>query len=192
MRLRYNKEQNTTVKFVVPLFEMLGWDPLTADMEFEYFIPGEKKRGGRVDVALFAGKSKTPKFLIEVKPFQNESVDNRWTRVQIFKYLVKSGSNYGILTNGQELVVYSRQHVRPDYKRARKFFSLKVDDFVRYEGILRVLSKDMVENGKFDKLAKAYHSNRYWSWRKDNLSGDKTRDEYRLPLEFAAKINDAG
>lgn len=187
---RYNDEQNATVKFVVPLFEMLGWNPLTTDMEFEYLIPGEKGEKGKVDVALFAGKSKTPKFLIEVKPFQDELDEGE---TQIVEYLVKSGFDYGIVTNGRELVVYSRQHVRPDYKRARKFFSLKVDDFVRYEGVLRVLSKGMIENGKFDELAKAYHSDRYWSWKKENRSGGKIHDEYRLQLEFAAKIiNDAG
>lgn len=188
MRTRYNKEQNATVKFVIPLFSMLGWDPLTADMEFEYFIPGEKKRGGKVDVALFVGRSKAPKFLIEVKPFQNKSVDNRWTQVQIFRYLVKSKSYYGIVTNGRELVLYGKRYVRPDYKRPRKFLSLKADDFVKYEKVLRVFSKSMVKNGEFDKLAKAYNSNLYWSWRKNNLSGNKTYDEYQLPLEFAVNF----
>ncbi len=79
---QYDKEQNTLVKFVVPLLELLGWDPWWIDVGFECALWDEREgRGKRVDCALYLldgeqlvpGRPK-PKILVEVKPFQRDEV----------------------------------------------------------------------------------------------------------------------
>src|SRR3989338_10058054 len=66
----FKLEQNTTIKFVVPLLNILGWNHLQNDMGFEYPVRGRKKR--RCDIALYTDypKLKTPKVLVEIKRIQ--------------------------------------------------------------------------------------------------------------------------
>lgn len=215
----FNREQNTTVKFIIPLLEMLGWDPLSSndkDVEFEYHLRDKKHKTRHVDVALYlhAKNPKIPKILIEVKPIKDPNKnDMRGPTLQVFRDYLRAGKvTYGILTNGAELIVFDRRFVRHDYNKARILFSLKWKDFLEFSDVLWLLSKDMVKNGTFDKLARVYHSDEYWKkwWdplkdmiknrRFDKLTkiyqskeywkektSDKKGIEYLLPLVFAKK-----
>ncbi len=178
---QFNKEQNTVIKFVVPLLEILGWKCFSAEVEveFEYFI----KKGGRVDVALYTQNKEIPKILIEVKPIQD---DIRNAATQMFRsYLVNSQVHYGITTNGKSLMLFDKFRVRRQYQRARLLFGLNSKDFVQYNGVLSVLSKDSVTKGLLDGLVDAYHHREYWEWRKINK---KKHAKNILPLIFAREF----
>ena len=216
----FNKEQNTTVKFVIPLLEMLGWDHLSRDVEFEYHLK-DKKRGTRhVDIALYLYDTnpKRPKIVVEVKPIpRTNQFDIKGPTRQIFRdYLRANKVAFGILTNGMELIVFTGRFVRHDSKRARTLFRLKLEDFIEFSDVLWLLSKEMIENQRFDKLAKMLQSHdQYWKswffpkrdmikhkkfhelaeickykneeyWRKK--TGSKELNEYILPLVFAKKF----
>jgi len=192
----FNKEQNTLIKFVVPLFQILGWCPFSvdpADMEFEYYIRDKSTNRRRsVDIALYSGNAKTPKFLVEIKPIQDKDKIDKLGKTklekaagQLYKYYFKNSNVvYGIVTNGAELKVYSKRFVTEKSGRARELFSLRYKDFVDYSDILSVLSKEKVEADEFDRLAKAYQTKQYADWKKSSKTGDSEHDDYILPLKF--------
>lgn len=183
---KFNKEENTTVKFVVPLFTMLGWDTLR-DMEFEYYIANKDKKGGRfVDIVLYINNK--PKILIEVKPIQDE-LDK--ASKQIFRYLSDSGIPYGIVTNGKELVVFSGKYCGKSCERGRELFHFRIDgeqkknDFIVYRDIFSAISKKCIENGIFDALVQALQKKEYWDWKK----AEKNRySDTQMPLEFSRQF----
>ena len=160
---------------------MLGWNSYSKDMEFEYLIYEKKGRIRHADIALSLKNCERPKILVEIKPVQHKILGSS----QIFKYIRDAGVTYGVITNGKELKIYDRRYVRHNYKRGRKLFSLKLEDFVRYNDVLSLLSKHAVEKGMLDKLAQAYHSKYYWKWYRSNKTGELARDKYELPLKFA-------
>lgn len=179
----FNKEINTVIKFVVPLLNLLGWDSLSEEVEFEYL----DSAGGRADIALYINN--VPKILIEVKPIQNPFKDKYPTK--IFNYISKARIKYGIATNGKEIILYDNYRVRKEYKRGSKLFSLKLDDFIEYSNVLLLLSKDMVEKGVLDKFATTFHrdNNNFYKWRKSKMkAGDSNYNEYILRLEFAKEF----
>ncbi len=196
----FNKEQNTVIKFVAPLFQILGWCPFSVnpvDMEFEYYIHDKSTNRRRsVDIALYSGNPKTPKFLVEIKPIQDKDKIDRLGKTnleeaasQLYKYYFKNSNVvYGIVTNGAELKVYSKKFVTKKSGIARELFSLKYKDFVDYSDILSVLSKGKVEADEFDQLAKAYQTKQYADWKKNSKIGNAEHDDYILPLEFARKF----
>lgn len=183
---RFNKEENTMVKFVIPFFKMLGWDDLypSKEMEFEYFVG----RGiGSADIALYVDNFNLPKILVEVKPIQD--IFKKKYPTKIFKYISKGKIKYGIAINGEELIFYDNYRVRHDYRRGGKLLSLKLDDFDKYNDVLLLFSKKMVkkEKGLLDKFAKEYHSrdSGFYIWRKSRKTGNSLHDEYILRLDFA-------
>ncbi len=186
---QYNKEQNTTIKFIIPLFEILGWDPHSRDMEFEYLIYDKNKSARHADIALYVRNSEHPKIIVEIKPIQHKTLGSS----QIFKYIRDAKVTYGIMTNGRELKIYDRRFCRADSGRAKKLLGLKAEDFIRYKNVLLMLSKRMVEKGEFDKLAKAYCSTTYVPWVKlQRIKLQKPRlskfDKYELPLKYASEF----
>ncbi len=150
---KYDKEQNTVIKFVVPLFELLGWGPLYKDMEFEYAVRNKKgQKLGRADIALYIKDSEKPIILVEIKPIQGKLGEGR----QLFKYLKAEGINYGIYTNGNEFRLLDKRYTQPSYA-PHTLFMLEARQFNKYRRVLRVLSKESVKRKKLDKLANLYH-----------------------------------
>lgn len=176
---RYNKEENTMIKFVVPFFNLLGWDHLTREMEFEYFVGSGV---GLSDIALYIEKFEIPKILVEVKPIQNNFVEKYPTK--IFKYISRAKVKFGIALNGKELILYDNYRVRHNYRRGSRLLTLKANDFVDYCDVVSLFSKNSVKSGRLDKFAKFYHSN-FYEWRKPQKKGNSLYDEYVLRLAFA-------
>lgn len=182
----FNKEQNTTIKFIIPLLEILGWEPRSKDVEFEYHLKDKKHRTRRVDIALYLYDTnpKRPKIIVEVKPIPRTSqFDLKGPTHQIFRdYLRANKVVYGILTNGMELIVFSGRFVRHDSKRARTLFRLKLKDFIEFSDVLWILSKEMIKNGTFDELMEIFQSgDKYWrSWFKPNRDMIKLKKFHKL------------
>ena len=208
----FKTEQNTIAKFVIPLLEILGWGFLSQDVGFEYHLKDKRHKTRHVDIALylFDKNPKIPKILIEVKRIQN---DIKNAGEQIFRHQLSGGKvTYAIATNGRELIVFDKWRVRHDSKRARTLFALKLEDFIEFSDVLWLLSKDSIESGRFDKLAKIYKPHdEYWQpwffpmrdmiknkefdklakiyktdWEKK--TGSKEQNEYMLRLVFAKKF----
>lgn len=177
-KIRFNKEENTMIKFVIPLFEMLGWKRLDQEMEFEYYVKGY----GLADIALYTDEyNDRPKILVEVKPIQDEFKD-KWP-TKIFQYISTSKVKHGVATNGKEIILYDRFRVRHDYKRGRRLLCLKLEDFERYSDILLLFSKRMIKNNVLDRFSEHYHE--FYKWRKERKTGNRSHDEYKLRLDFA-------
>lgn len=183
---RFNKEENTMVKFVIPFFKMLGWHDLypSKEMEFEYFVG----RGiGSADIALYVGNFTKPKILVEVKPIQNEFKERYPTK--IFQYISKAKVKFGIATNGEELILYDNYRVRHDSKRGSRLFSIKFKDFRKYGDILLLLSKRKVGKGDLDKFASEYRKMKFYDWEKMKRESSRSRySRYGMRLEFSRKV----
>lgn len=180
---QFNKEQNTVIKFVAPLLNILKWDVLSKEVEFEYLNPS----GGRADIALYINGK--PQILIEVKPIQNK-FKKEWP-TKIFDYMSKAKIKYGIETNGDEVTLYDNYRVKSNCKRGSKLFSIRSDDFITYSVVLWLLSKDMVEKGELDRFATAFHrtNDNFYKWRESRKRPrDSNYNEYTLRLEFAKEF----
>lgn len=175
---QFNKEQNTVVKFVIPLLRILGWDCLSAEVEFEYYV----QKRGRADIALYVRDEEIPKILIEVKPIQ-DNINNAATQM-FSRYLAGTKVSFGITTNGKLLMLFDKFRVKKQYQKARLLFSLKMEDFDKYNDVLSVLSRDSVQSGVLDKLAKAYHYE-YSKWCQQYK---RKYNDYSSPLIFAQEF----
>ncbi len=183
---RFNKEDNITVKFVAPLLQMLGWDTLCDEVEFQHPVLGKTKKGKHVDVALYKQNSTIPIILIEVKPMQHLKLEKADS--QLFQsYLKNCKTFYGITTNGIELKLFSKRFVTKSSGKARELFCLRLNDFLVFKDVLNVLSKEFVESDRLNQLSKAMQSKdyAYWrrNWRRKMKKGDQERD-YKLPLKY--------
>lgn len=178
---RYNMEQNTMIKFVIPLLEILGWSRLYQEMEFEYRVKGFKK--GRVDIALFTDKSRKPRTFVEVKPITG-ATSGLEKATQLLGYLKKTPVKYGIYTNGKEIRVIGKQGVRDGFLPTT-LFHLRAEDFVKNKDILGLLSKISVAKEVLDKLAVNFQKN-FCRWKKQNKTQHKNnKTDYELRLMYA-------
>lgn len=184
---RCNLESNTTIKFVIPLLQILGWDHLSKDMEFEYAVSGRGLvRPRRVDIALYGRDSKRPKVLVEIKRFQTDL----GTGCQLRRYLYATRIKHGIYTNGEEIRLISNR--TPIKNEPEALFTLKCKDFLNYKDVLAVFSKNSVESGRLDKLVKSYHTKKFWQLlkeRKKQIKQSQNKDiKYVSRLELAKEL----
>lgn len=143
--LRTN-EENTIIKFILPLLEILGWDQASDEVEYQRTL----KAMGRTDIILkIEGK---PVVIIEAKKFNSELNDVHMK--QAMRY--KTHARWIIITNGKELRLYDR---RKRSKWGREFFSLKYDSYKEYSDLLELISRKKIE-----KLALI--SDKYLEWKK--------------------------
>lgn len=181
-----NDERNTTVKFIIPLLNILDWNHLSRDMEFEHRVQGrETKRLTRVDIALYTEDSIKPKIFVEIKRIEDELGTGR----QVLRYLHAEGVKYGIYTNGREIRLLDNR--TPTKYAPEGLFCIRVGDFVKYHKVLDVLSKESIETGKLDKLAECYHSKNFWDFVKKKereIEVSKRKElKYGLRLDYAKR-----
>ena len=138
-------ESTTIARFILPMFNILGWDPSSGDVELECKIKG----AGRPDIALKIDNE--IKYLVEAK-ILNKELSGRCIP-QVGKYIMKRRSSirWAILTNGTELRVYD---VRFRSKHPRLFFKLSLDNLGKYFDILWLLSRGKIY--KLDTVADRY------------------------------------
>jgi len=178
----YNHEKNTTIKLILPLFAILGWDPLSKDMEFEFPVYRKKTKKishDHVDIALYTNKSKKPRIIVEIKPIQKDLTRG----TQLLRYLRNAKISHGIYTNGREIKLIGMPGVRHGFAPSVLFHLKNLDDFLEYKDVLWLLSKDSFKKGRLDKLVKFYHNGReYPKWRRDYRKKypDVSRDRLRL------------
>lgn len=188
----FHKEQNTTIRFIVPLLQLLGWDPLSnaTDIEFEYDAKNkELKKRGSADIALYGKSRSKPKIIIEVKRIQDEEGK---TGKQVLRYLKAKGIKFGIYTNGQEIKLIDNR--TPVKYIPEGLFTIKVKDFIKYKEVLAIFSKESVQKTEaLEDLARDFHSKNFWGGVKEQervkgkTKAQKAEDKYYLRLDYAKR-----
>jgi hypothetical protein len=177
---KFSMEQNTIIKFTVPLLEALGWDTKSELVEFEYTVKsvGERIRKIRVDVALYVPGHSTPQVLVEVKRMRKPFESGKY----LLRYLNKNSKvKYGIFTNGEELKLIDNT-TRKDFEPSG-LFSIRAEDFHNWPEALSLLSFDSVKEGVLNDFVEAYHD-KFWGWHNEEIKSKKHTD-YELRLIFA-------
>jgi hypothetical protein len=146
---RYSLEKNTTVKFIIPLFSILGWDPFSKEMEFEYPVlraKSGKSHSDHVDIALYINNNKKPRIIVEIKPILNDLTRGS----QLLRYLQNARISQGIYTNGKEIKLISMQGVRHGFSPRVLFHLKNLDDFIEYKEVLWLFSKESFKKNKIE------------------------------------------
>lgn len=141
-------EENTKVKIVQPLIELLGWEVYSSEVELEY--PMQIGRGNaRADYALQIDD--VPVVFIEAKGCDSTLTDS--DRSQLASYMRQKGVDWGLLTNGERFEVLKRRtdSSRPEEVSLAEFPLEELDE---NWSVIRLLSKDLVETGEADTIAR--------------------------------------
>ena len=134
----YNEEQ-TKKNFILPLFEILGWDITTDEVRAE-----ESASGGRVDYA-FKLEGVT-KFYVEAKSIKANLEEGKY-HDQLVEYAYNKDVNWGILTDFEDLKIFNALEETPSP------ISFSYKDYLKDFDILWLLSKESFQTGEIDKLA---------------------------------------
>lgn len=159
-------EQNTKVKLIQPLLELLGWDIYSADVELEY--PMQIGRGNtRADYALQLENA--PVVFIEAKGCDNSLSEG--DRGQLTSYMRQKGVDWGLLTNGARFELFRRRQdsSRPDEVSLAQF---SLEELSENWSTLKLLSKELVETGEAETIAHRIEARRHAVQR---LQGEKER-----------------
>jgi hypothetical protein len=126
---RYIGETNVLIKLVLPFIEILGWNPQSREVAFEYRV--SKNNRERVDLALFRNAEPKPRLLIEVK---RGKLKEHARTVQMPAYLKQARVKFGILTNGRRIMLFNRYRKNP-------LFDESLQNFVKNRFLIRVISR---------------------------------------------------
>lgn len=149
-------EESAKFKIIAPILKSLGWDMFGPQVLLEYSV-GDKKAGGRVDIALRGSESVVA--LIEAKA---PGVDLSSHITQVLGYAFHEGVDICVLTTGLEWWLYlPREKGQPE---ERKFGVLHVlndpvdelaDDLEAFLGSHALEAGDAVSQAK--RVLKAQH-----------------------------------
>ena len=140
-------EQNTKVKLIQPLIELLGWDVYSSEVELEYSM--QIGRGNtRADYALLLEDA--PVVFIEAKGCDTTLSDAE--RSQLKSYMRQTGVDWGLLTNGKTFEILKRRTdvTRPDEVTIG---TPSISELADEYDLLKLLSKQLVESGEAGRIA---------------------------------------
>ena len=141
-------EQNTKVKIVQPLIDLLGWDVYSGEVELEY--PMQIGRGNtQADYALQL--EGVPVVFIEAKGCDSTLSESDIS--QLASYMRQKGVDWGLLTNGNQFEVLKRRtdSSRPEEVTLAEF---PLEDLDENWSVVRLLAKDLVETGEANTIAR--------------------------------------
>lgn len=141
-------EENTKVRLVQPLLELLGWDFYSTEVELEYTVP-MASGSTHVDYALLIGDS--PVMFVEVKPVRSDLTSGNIR--QLKSYMRQElDVDWGILTNGKTFEVLTKgRHQNSGEEVSVVQFDL--DDLAENPEMLELLSKESIRSGRADEIA---------------------------------------
>ena len=141
-------EENTKVKLVQPFLELLGWDPVSTEVELEYTV---KMASGstHVDYALLIGDS--PVVFVEAKPARSDLTTKE---VQQLKSYMRQelDVDWGVLTNGKSFEVLTKNQYQSGGEEV-SVVRFDLDDLSENPGVLELLTKESIRSGKSDEIA---------------------------------------
>ena len=140
-------EENTKVKLIQPLIELLDWNVYSSEVELEY--PIQIGRGNtRADYALLLEGA--PVIFVEAKGSDTTLSDS--DRSQLASYMRQKGVDWGLLTNGNEFEILKRREEspRPDETVLAEF---ELKDLSENWSVLKLLSRGLIETGEAQTIA---------------------------------------
>lgn len=142
-------EENTKVKLIQPFIDLLGWDFYSTEVQLEYTVQ-MGTQSSKVDYALMVGD--TPVVFIEAKPARSDLSESDVRQLQ--SYMRQELSvDWGVLTNGKVFEILS---VNGDDRREGEtsIATFDLDEVAQNPEILEILTKDAIQSGRADEIAK--------------------------------------
>jgi len=145
---QYNEER-TKIAFILPVLEVLGWNPRTDEV-----LPEQATLTGRADFGLRIG-GKT-KIYVEIKSI-NKSLDgydiikgkHRSYSEQAINYAWSMKSDWALLTNFEEIRLFDSHVTKPENGIVWKT-SIKFNEYVSRYDELWLISKTSIASGALD------------------------------------------
>jgi hypothetical protein len=141
-------EENTKVKLVQPFLELLGWDPISTEVELEFTV--QMASGStHVDYALLIGDS--PVVFVEAKPARSDLTTEEIK--QLKSYMRQElDVDWGVLTNGKSFEVLTKNQYQNGGEEV-SVVQFDLDGLSENPGVLELLTKESIRSGKSDEIA---------------------------------------
>lgn len=163
-------EENTKVKIIQPLIDLLGWDVFSEEVKLEYSM---QIGSGSTHADYALQLEGTPVVFIEAKGCDSTLSDS--DRSQLSSYMRQKGVDWGLLTNGDHLEVIKRRTDSPHPEEVT-LADFPIEELSQNWSVVQLLSKDLVQTEEADKIARRIRSRksavRILSEKKDSL-GDE-------------------
>jgi len=144
-KLKLYSEEQTKKDFILPLFEILGWDVYSrSEVSAEETISSE-----RVDYGFYLNDR--IKFYLEAKRFNVDIHDEKFAN-QAIKYSFNKGATWAVLTNFETLIVFNAQDIEGKLSDKR-FFEINCAEFLDRFDQLNLLSKESFKTDLLDQEA---------------------------------------
>src|SRR3990167_2366306 len=149
-RLRTYSEEDTIQGFILPLFEILGWDIRNKE---EVSSQDHIKGSGRPDHTFKING--ITQFYLESKKL-NEDLDNEKFAFQTINYSWNTGVTYAVLTDFESIKVFNAQRIDKTELMDKLVFELSYDKYVFDFETLWLLSKQEFRDKKLDIFAEKH------------------------------------
>ncbi len=144
--LKKYTEEETKKDFILPLFEILGWDVFNKkEVSAEEGI----KSAGRVDYGFYIDSK--PKFYLECKALKADLHDVKFAK-QSISYSWNKGVTWAVLTDFESIKVFNTQNIS-ETLAGKMLFEIPYKEFVDRLDQLQLLSKDSFEKGLINEYA---------------------------------------
>lgn len=142
---KYNEEE-TKKDFILPLFQILGWDVFDSN---EVSAEESQSSGGRVDYGFYIDSR--PKFYLEAKPFKAD-IQNEDYAKQAIRYSWNKGITWAILTNFKRIIVFNASNT-DGLLGDKLLFSINYSEYLERFDQLWQLSREAFKEDSIDKYA---------------------------------------
>ncbi len=144
-KLKFYTEEEAKKDFILPLFEILGWDVYgRTEVSAEETISSE-----RVDYGFYLDDR--IKFYLEAKKFSVDIHDEKFAN-QAIRYSFNKGATWAVLTNFTTLIVFNAQHIN-GMLHDKRFFEMTYSQYLERIDQLELLSKKAFKENLLDKEA---------------------------------------
>lgn len=145
-QLKKYSEEQTKKDFIMPLFEVLGWDVFSKN---EVSAEESIKSAGRVDYGFYLNER--PKFYLEVKPLDANLLEIKYAE-QAIKYSWNKSVVWAVLTNFKSIKVFNAQNISETLS-GKLLFEISYSEYIERFEQLWLLSKESFEKELINKYA---------------------------------------
>ena len=149
-KLKTYSEEDTIQGFVLPLFEILGWDIRNKE---EVSSQDHIKGSGRPDFNLKING--ITQFFLETKKL-NADLDYEDFAFQVINYSWNKGVTYAVLTDFEGIKVFNAQRIDKDDLMDKLIFEISYDKYISDFEILWLLSKESFQKKELDAFAEKH------------------------------------
>ncbi len=147
-KLKSYTEEETKKDFILPLFEVFGWDTYNKNE----VSAEESISSGRVDYGFYLNSR--IKFYLEAKKLSADLHKEEFAN-QAIRYSWNKGAVWAILTDFESIKVFNAQDIEKELSD-KLFFEIPYDKYLERFDQLSLLSKEAFQNDLLDKEAEKY------------------------------------